>query len=45
MKDYMKPEAELIALIAEEAITTSVVSDGDDFLDGETGLESALPGW
>ena len=32
-KDYQKPEAELITLVADEAVA-------NDLLDGETGLES-----
>ena len=34
-KEYQKPEAELISLVSEEAIT-------DDVVDGEMGLESSI---
>lgn len=37
MKDYKKPEAELITLIVEESIT-------DDIVDGDTSVESLPPG-
>ena len=36
-KEYIKPEAELVSLVATEAIT-----DDDDSIDGETGLESSI---
>ena len=38
MKEYIKPELEVISLVAEEAIT-------DDFIDGDTGLSDAPEGW
>lgn len=37
MKEYLKPEAEYISLVAEEAITTE-----GEIVDGEMGLESSL---
>lgn len=37
MKDYMKPELELVVLMTEENITS-----GDDFIDGEMGDESSI---
>ena len=37
MKEYLKPEAEYISLVAEEEIT----ADGD-IVDGEMGLESSI---
>ena len=37
MKDYKKPEAELIALMVAEAIT-----EGDGEEDGEMGWESSI---
>ena len=40
MKDYMKPEAELIVLMAEETVATQLVDDG--FVDGEIGMESSI---
>lgn len=39
-KEYQKPEVAYISLLAEEEITTSVVSD--DIVDGEMGLESSI---
>lgn len=36
MKEYLKPEAEYISLVAEEVITS-----GDELFDGEMGLESS----
>lgn len=36
MKEYLKPEAEYISLVAEEVITS-----GDDLVDGEMGLQSS----
>ena len=44
MRDYKKPEAELIVLMAEETITTQVISEGDDDtnIDGEQGLVSSI---
>ena len=38
MKEYIKPELEVISLVAEEAIT-------DDFIDGETSLSDLPEGW
>jgi hypothetical protein len=38
MKEYIKPELEVISLVAEEAIT-------DDFVDGDTGLSDLPEGW
>ena len=35
MKEYLKPEAEYISLVATEEITT-----GDDAVEGDLGLES-----
>lgn len=35
-KEYIKPEAELVSLVATEAIT------GDDIIDGETGVDSSI---
>lgn len=35
-KDYLKPEAEWISLVANEAVTT-----GDNLLNGEMGSESS----
>ena len=40
MKDYMKPEAELIVLMAEETVTTQLIDDG--VIDGDLGLESSI---
>ena len=37
MKDYQKPEFEIITLVAEEKITK-------DLLDGSTGVETVPPG-
>ena len=37
MKDYQKPEIEIISLIAREPIT-----DDEDPEDGETGIESSI---
>lgn len=37
MKDYQKPEFELINLVAQEKITS-----GDGVVDGETGVESSI---
>lgn len=37
MKEYLKPEAEYISLVAEEEITTS-----EDLFDGELDLESSI---
>ena len=37
MKEYLKPEVEIISLQAQEEITT-----GDDLLDGDLGLESSI---
>lgn len=37
MKEYLKPEAEYISLVAEEVITSD-----DGLLDGEQGLESSI---
>ena len=39
MKEYLKPEAEYISLVAEEAITD------DEILDGELNVESVTDGW
>ena len=39
MKEYLKPEAEYISLVATEEITTG---DDDDFVDGEIGVESSV---
>lgn len=36
MKEYLKPELELISLVAQENIT-----DDDGIIDGEVGLESS----
>lgn len=38
MKDYQKPEAEIISLLAQEEITT----DEDELIDGELGMESSI---
>ena len=38
MKEYMKPELEVVSLVAEEAIT-------DDIVEGETGLSGLPEGW
>lgn len=38
MKDYQKPEFELITLVAQERITT----DDDGPVDGVVGLESSI---
>lgn len=37
MKEYLKPEAEYISLVAEEEITAE-----NDIVDGEMGLESSI---
>ncbi len=37
MKDYQKPEVELISLQAQEEITSD-----DELIDGELGLESSI---
>ncbi len=37
MKEYLKPEAEYISLVAEEAITS-----GDSILEPELGEESSI---
>lgn len=39
MKEYQKPEVELISLIAEEAITSNL--EGGN-VDGEEGIESSI---
>ena len=36
-KEYLKPEVEVISLMPKEEIAS-----GDDFVDGETGLESSV---
>ena len=36
MKDYQKPEVEIISLTMQESITD------DEFIDGEMGLESSI---
>lgn len=36
-REYEKPEVEVISLTTQEDITT-----GDDFVDGEMGLESSI---
>lgn len=36
MKVYMKPDMEIISLVAEEEITTHPITDG---VDGELGVE------
>lgn len=36
MKDYQKPEFEIVSLIAQEKITN------DDYIDGEMGLDSSI---
>lgn len=38
MKEYLKPEAEYISLVAEEVITTS----DDELLDGDMELKSSI---
>lgn len=40
MKEYLKPEAEYISLVAEEVITTGENIGEDDFIDGEIGIGS-----
>lgn len=40
MKEYIKPELELISLMAEESITDDTVIGS-----GSTGLEDAGEGW
>ena len=42
-KAYVKPEAELLSLIAEEEITTK--ADLQSIVDGSTGIEDAEDGW
>lgn len=37
MKDYQKPEVDIISLQAQEEIT-----NGDGLIDGELGLESSI---
>lgn len=37
-KDYLKPNAEYVSLIAQEPVTTE---DNDDMLDGDMTLESS----
>ena len=39
MKDYLKPDAELVSLVAEEAITGGLE---EELGNGELGLESSL---
>ena len=39
MKEYMKPELEVITLVAEEVITD------EDLVQGETGLSDLPDGW
>ena len=41
MKDYLKPEADFVSLVAEEAITAKGEVE-DDVLDGEQDLESSI---
>lgn len=38
MKEYQKPEFEIINLVAQEKITN------DDYIDGELGVESSIFG-
>ena len=40
MKEYQKPELELITLIAQEKITTEETGEG--LIDGEMGIESSI---
>lgn len=40
MKEYQKPEFELITLVAQENITND-----DGVIGGQPGVESAFPGW
>ena len=42
MKDYQKPEFELITLVAQERITTDDDNPGNGPIDGELGLESSI---
>jgi hypothetical protein len=45
MKDYMKPEAELIALMAAEATTTQLAEEeGEKPVGGTMGVESSVFG-
>lgn len=39
MKDYQKPQVEIISLLAQEEITTD---DEDELVDGEMGLASSI---
>ena len=43
-KDYQKPEAELISLVAEENIAVSLQSESPEFggIDGQPGFESTI---
>lgn len=41
MKDYLKPEAVLVSLVAEEEVTTLKGLEGD-LGDGEMGIESSI---
>jgi hypothetical protein len=39
MKEYMKPELEVITLVAEEVVTD------DDIIEGDVGLSGLPEGW
>lgn len=39
MKEYIKPELEVISLVTDEAITGEVIGDLSDRPSGEIGLE------
>jgi len=41
-REYQKPEMEFISLITEEKITNDTMLTGDDYVDGETGIESSI---
>lgn len=42
MKEYLKPEAEYISLVAEDIITTAVDENGEPLLDGELGTSGSI---
>ena len=39
-KDYLKPEAEFVSLVAREEVTSNLNND-TDILDGQLGIESS----
>ena len=42
MKDYQKPELEIITLVAQEKVTLDLY--GDDFIGGDTGVSDSIFG-